>query len=572
MIEKTMHLVPFDYLAIGIYLLLMAGIGLFFKWFVKDIDAYTKGSNTVPWAVAGVSNFMAMFSTFVFVAYAGIAYEDGLVSVTVFWSTIPACIIAAMVFAKRWRRAGISTPIEYLETRFNSSVRQTIGWVGILMRVLDNMVRLYAIGIFLTATTPLSLPMSLIVSSGIVISFTLFGGIWAVSIMGTVQFLILILISVILFWLSIDHAGGISALTTALPDHLNWFNGPKGNFFWLLVYYLMIIIKYNENWIFIQRFYIVKDEKAAEKVGYLSAALFFLFPVIFMLPPIVTRMMMPDLPDKEMAYVAISSTLLPPGLMGVMLASMFAATMSSLNSEYNVISAVLSKDVYQRLINSKASSRQMLVVAQVSTVLVGLLVLFGALFIRDFGGAFEANKLFTGILAIPVGVPLVLGIINKRATPAGALYTVILGALSGVVLNSMPEVFSWEQATMIEILICLAIFYGSMFIPVKKDGFRAKTKELFQRLSTPIREIPEIEPVFKSALNSLYAISLWITAFLFIIMGIFSLSLFSGKLAVAGGTLSLIVGLLLWFYNKKRSVSNKNKDVKHQEQPREEVY
>jgi SSS family transporter len=572
MSEKAMHLVSLDYMAIGIYLLLMAGIGLFFKWFVKDIDAYTKGSNTVPWAVAGISNFMAMFSTFVFVAYAGIAYEDGLVSVTVFWSTIPACIIAAMVFAKRWRRAGISTPIEYLETRFNSSVRQTIGWVGILMRILDNMVRLYAIGIFLTATTPLSLPMCLIVSSLIVISFTLFGGIWAVSMMGTVQFLILIVISVILFWLSLDYAGGMAAVASSLPDHLNWFNGPKGTFFWLFVYYIMIIIKYNENWIFIQRFYIVKDEKAAQKVGYLSAALFFIFPIVFMFPPIVTRMMMPELPDKEMAYVAISSTLLPPGLMGVMLASMFAATMSSLNSEYNVISAVLSKDVYQRLINSRATDKQMLIVAQISTVLVGLLVLFGALFIRDFGGAFEANKLFTGILAIPVGVPLVLGIINKRATPRGALFTVIGGALSGIVLNSFPEIFTWEQATLIETMICLLIFFGSMAFPFKKEKYRQQVIQLFLRLSEPIRNIPQIDPGFKKALNYLYAISLWITAFLFIAMGLLSVHLFSGKLSVAGGIMCLVLGLILWYNNKKGFSSNNKDHVEHKKRPQEEVY
>ena len=144
----------------------------------------------------------------------------------------------------------------------------------------------------------------------------------------------------------------------------------------------MIIIKYNENWIFIQRFYIVKDEKAAQKVGYLTAALFLIFPIVFMLPPIVSQALMPGLPDKEMAYVAISSRLLPPGLMGVMIASMFAATMSSLNSEYNVIASVLSKDVYQRLINKKATDRQMLLVAKLSTILIGLLVLLGGLFIN----------------------------------------------------------------------------------------------------------------------------------------------------------------------------------------------
>jgi len=543
-------LVSLDYIAILIYLVLMGGIGFFFKWYVKDVNAYTKGSNTIPWVAAGISNFMALFSTFVFVAYAGIAYEHGLVSVTVFFSTIPACIIAAMFFAKRWRRAGISTPIEYLETRFNSSVRQTIGWVGLIMRILDNMVRLYAIGIFLTAVTPLTLPMCLIISSIIVIGFTLWGGIWAVSIMGTVQFVILIFTSLILFFLSINYVGGMETLMQLVPEHFNWFNGPKGHWFWLSVYYLMIIIKYNENWIFIQRFYIVKDEKAAQKVGYLTAALFLIFPIVFMIPPIVSQVIMPDLPDKEMAYVAISSKLLPSGLMGVMIASMFAATMSSLNSEYNVIAAVLSKDVYQRLMNKNASDKQLLLVAKLSTVVVGMLVLFGGLFIKDFGGAFEANKLFTGIFAIPIGIPLVLGIATRKASPRGAMLTVVVGALSGIVLNSFPSYFSWEMATLIETVTCLAIFYGSGLQTFKDADYLERVKVLFQRLHSKIEDVPFIDKNFNRALSVLYIASLIVSGVLFIGMGIPAVNEMSGALSVGSGIACLLIGGMIWVFSK----------------------
>ena len=544
-------LAPLDYFSIFLYLLIMAGIGVFFKWYVKDINAYTKGSGTIPWIVAGVSNFMALFSTFVFVAYAGIAYEHGLVAVTVFMSTVPACIIAALFFAKRWRRAGISTPIEYLETRFNSTVRQTIGWVGLIMRILDNMVRLYSIGIFLTAVTPLSLPVCLIISSLIVTGFTLYGGVWAVSIMGTVQFVILIFTTLILFFLSIHHAGGLGTLMHKVPDHFNLFNGPKGQFFWLAVYYMMIIIKYNENWTFIQRFYVVKDEKSAQKVGYLTAALFLVFPIVFMLPPIVSQVIMPGLPDKEMAYVAISNRLLPPGLMGIMIASMFAATMSTLNAEYNVVAAVLSKDVYQRLINKTANDKQLLRVAKLSTVLVGLVVLMGGLFIKNFGGAFEANKLFTGILAIPIGIPLVLGIISRKASPRGAMLTVVLGAIAGIILNSFPSVFSWEMATLIETTFCLTVFYGSGLQIFGNKDYPAGVNQLFNRLHRKITDIPVIDENFRKALNVLYIASLIVSGILFVAMGIPSLSKMSGKLSVGSGIVCMLLGGIIWLSTKK---------------------
>jgi len=555
------HLETLDYVAILLYLILMGAIGLFFKWYVKDINAYTKGSNTIPWIVAGISNFMALFSTFVFVAYAGIAYEHGLVSVTVFYSTIPACIIAALFFAKRWRRAGVSSPIEYLETRYNPALRQTIGWVGLVMRILDNMVRLYAIGIFLTAVTPLSFPVCLIISSLIIIFFTLYGGIWAVSIMGTVQFVILIFTSIILCWISLDFVGGLETLTQKVPDHFNFFNGPKGHFFWLGIYYIMIIIKYNENWIFIQRFYIVKDEKAAQKVGYLSAALFFIFPVIFMIPPIVSKVIMPDLPDKEMAYVAISSRLLPPGLMGVMIASMFAATMSSLNSEYNVIASVITKDIYQRLLNKKATDKQMLVTAKLSTVMVGLLVLLGGLFIKDFGGAFEANKLFTGIFAIPTGIPLIFGILSRKASPNGAMLTVILGSVAGIILNSFPTVFTWEMATLLETILCISIFYGSGLQKFKDRAYLERVAELFKRLNEKIRDIPKIDVKFERALSILYITSLVVAGILFISMGLPAIGELSGKLSVGSGFISLIFAIIMWVIRKRGMNENNRKGL-----------
>ena len=545
------NLITFDYLAILIYLLLMAGIGVFFKWYVKDINAYIKGSNTIPWMAAGISNFMALFSTFVFVAYAGIAYEHGMVAVTVFSSTIPACIIGAMIFAKRWRRAGVSSPVEYLETRFNLSVRQTVSWVGLIITILDNMVRLYAIGLFLTAVTPLSLPLTLIISSVIVIFFTLYGGIWAVSIMGTIQFVILIFTSIILLWLSLDVVDGLNELTQKIPDHFNWFNGPKGHFFWLGVYYVMIVIKYNSNWIFIQRFYIVKDEKSAQKVGFLTAGLFLVFPIIFMIPPIVSAVLFPDLPDKEMAYVAIANRLLPPGLMGVMIASMFSATMSSLNSEYNVIASVLSNDVYKRLINNNATDRQMLMVAKLSTIFVGLIILIGGLFIKDFGGAFEANKLFTGIFAIPVGIPLIFGIIARKASPNGAMLTVILGAVAGIILNSFPSVFSWEMATLIETLFCIAIYYSSSLQKFKNQAYLARVSRLFEKLNEKITDIPKIDVRFQRALSILYITSLATAGLLFISMGLPAIHELSGALAVASGLVCFFIAAVIWLFSKK---------------------
>lgn len=381
-----------DYVAVIVYIALMAVVGLLFAWIVKDSGSYFKGGGAIPWTMAAVTNFMGLFSTFVFVAYAGVAYEYGLVSISVFWSFVPACIIGGLFFAKRWRRSGYTTPTEYLELRYNFPVRELTSWVGLVMRFLDNMVRLYAIGIFITAVTPLSLEWSIIISGLIVTLFNLFGGMWSVSIMSTIQFVIMILVTLVLLPLSLQDAGGLGHIQEVMPDHLKWFNGPKGAPFWFTVYTIMSIIKSNENWTFIQKYYCVRDEKSAQKTAWVTALLFLVFTPVFLLPAVAGPIIVPGIENPEMSYVAISSKLLPVGIMGILFSSMFAATMSSLNAEYNVMSGVVTHDIYKRLFNKDATDKQMLRVARWSTLLIGIVMTGGAILIQGIGGGFRGQQ------------------------------------------------------------------------------------------------------------------------------------------------------------------------------------
>lgn len=545
-----------DYIAVLIYLVLMAVIGLSFGWFVKDIGSYFKGGGTIPWVMATITNFMGLFSTFVFVAYAGIAYEYGLVSITVFWTTVPACIIAGLVFGKRWRRTGHTTPVEYLEQRYGYPVRKLVTWIGLVMRFLDNMVRLYAIGVFIAVVTPLSLEWSIVVSGIIVTIFNIIGGIWTVTIMSTVQMVILLLVTIILLPLSLDSAGGMAAVAEKIPDHLNWFNGPKGAPVWLTVYGIMTVIKYNENWTFIQKFYCVRDEKAATKVGIASGILFLVFTPVFLLPAVVSPLIIPEISDPEMSYVMVSGMLLPAGIMGIMFSSMFAATMSSLNAEYNIMAGVLTNDVYLRMFNPKAGQKTLMNVARVSTVLVGVIMILGAISIRNFGGAFEANKLFTGILAIPVGIPLVMGIVSKKPDMASSIATILVGIVAGIGLNMIPGL-AWEYATLIELVLCLVIYYFPAFM--RSRTYSEEEQRFFRLVRTPIREEdkPVISLQYVRAMVYLFVFSMVVSGLLFSGMSIPSLDTDGGWYGMLAGIACILgAGILFAVYRMRTRKMN----------------
>ncbi|KAA0988782.1 sodium:solute symporter family transporter [Dyadobacter aurulentus] len=541
-----------DYWAIGIYMLLMAGIGLFLGKFVKNIGDYFKGGNAIPWVSGAISNFMTKFSTFIFVAYAGIAYQHGFVALTLIWSTVLPALVGVAFFAKRWRRAGVMTPMELLETRYNMPVRQLFSWTGVFFKVLDNMVRLYALGLFVKAATSLSLESSILVCGIIVALYTVVGGLWAVVVTDVVQFIILMVATLILVPLTIQAAGGLDAMKLAIPDHFTWFNGPKGMPLFMTVYYLMILVKYSGNWTFIQRFYSVRDERASEKQGMLTAVFFFIFPIIFLFPSIAAKALIPGLENPEMAYVSVCLKLLPQGIMGLMIAAMFAATMSVLSGEYNVTAGVLTRDIYQRLFNPNATDKEMLWVGRLMTLLFGGFITVGALYVGGFGGAFEANKLFTGLFALPMTLPLLLGIVMKRPRPWGALATVIGGMILGLFLNSQPQI-SWEMATLIQIVVCVLIFLASGLVESKDAAYRKRVDAFFLKLATPLTEAekPKVNWGFMHVMNRLYAVALAVTGVLFGVMSLPSIGETSGRFAFGAGTVCLILAVFLWLRTQK---------------------
>ncbi len=548
---KQLH--TLDYLAIFLYMIIMSGIGIFMGRFVKNINDYFKGGNGVSWIAGGISNFMTKFSTVIFVAYAGIAYKDGLVAITVLWSTVFPSLVAVAFFAKRWKRAGIISPVEFLETRFNASIRQIFSWSGVVFKLLDDMIKLYAIGLFVTAASGISFETAVIGCGVVVTLYTVIGGFWAVIVTDVVQFVILFIATLILVPLSYQAAGGLENMRAVIPENMTWTNGEKGMPWFLVAYYVLIIIRYSGNWTFIQRFYSAKSEADGQKLGLFSALLFFIFPVIFLFPPIAARVIIPDLDNPEMAYVSLCLKLLPEGIMGLMMAAMFSATMSVLSAEYNVTASVLTRDIYQRVFRPNASGKEALLVGRLMTLGVGTVVTVGALFVGGFGGAFEANKLLGGIFAVPMIVPVIFGIIYRKPQPWGALATLFVGTFVGFALNANKDI-RWEFATLIEIAVCILIFFISGLVPSKNENYNQKVAAFFKKLTIPFVPNPESKgsDAFANAIKLMYGIAFGLTGLMFIVMGMPSRATISGQLALLSGTLCVVVAAFLYFKKSKQ--------------------
>jgi len=356
--------------------------------------------------------------------------------------------------------------------------------------------------------------------------------------------------------LALTAVGGFGSLATAIPTHFHWLNGSKGGLWFLFVYYLIVLIKYNGNWAFVQRFYCMKDERAAWKMGVMSAVLFSLFPLIFMLPAFAATVLIPNLANPEEAYVSVCKMLLPPGAMGLMIAAMLSATMSTLSGEYNVTASVVTRDIYRRLLRPNAENREQMIVARLATVALGTVIVFGAMQVGRFGGAFEANKMLTGLIGVPLAAPLMFGMLWRRPRPWGVMASIIIGIASGLILNGIPGL-SWQSATFGQILVCLGILIVSGLRESRCAEYRQRVTEFFNRLAIPVRESEETGDGASRghrAIMILFAVSLGLSGLLFVGISLFSVALRSGQYALVAGLWCCSVAALLgWRLRKSRS-------------------
>ena len=162
------------------------------------------------------------------------------------------------------------------------------------------------------------------------------------------------------------------------------------------------------------------------------------------------------------------------------------------------------------------------------------------------------QKLFSSILAIPLGIPLIMGILVRRPDSTASIATIFAGVVSGVVLNLIPSL-SWEWATLIESVICFVVY----FIPSWKKRSTEKDAEVdsfFRLIHTPIAEAdkPKISPEYIRALVWLFVFSLATAGILFVAMSMPTIRTDGGLYSCLAGVFCLLGALALAVIYMKR--------------------
>ncbi|MCZ2080218.1 MAG: hypothetical protein LC130_35065 [Bryobacterales bacterium] len=506
---EHMHLAAADYLVVGGYFVIVLWIGFYFRNRLEAAKDYFAGGNQIPWWLAGISHYMSSFSAFAFIAYAQIGYSHGWIAVSLFWATIPGCLIGGLYFAKRWRRARVITPVQFLEARFNGFVRQLFAWSGIPMKIFDDALKVFATGLFVSVAAGLNLHWSIAVCGLVMVAYTFLGGLWALVVTDYVQFLMKALAILLLLPLAVVKAGGWQRSFGGLPDGFLQPMGGPFNWTYLAGFTILMMISYNASWSLAQKYYSVRNEKEAAKVAYCAGALNLVGAPLMILPALIGRSFLPNLVEQNRTadvYVLLVMELLPVGMIGIIMAAMFSATMAMVSADFNAIASVLTKDVYHRLIRPEAQEKHLLNAGRWITLALGLLTTLLALWVAAFRQQSLFNTMVTvlGLFMAPTFLPLLAGLAIRKLTWQGAFAGFLCGLVTGFAmlavktwwLPSAPGAGSSYLFEGISLLANTAATILGMIAGTVLSragaGPEPKTQQFFRELDRPIapEEVP----------------------------------------------------------------------------------
>lgn len=437
--EAQSPLVIADYVLVVGFFAVMLAIGIYFARRMRDMTDYFAGGKQVPWWLSSISYWMSSFSAFAFVALSGVAYKYGFVAVTTWWIIAVMTIITGHLVAARWRRVATTSPMEFVERRYGLVMRQGLSYLGGVLIVLDDATKIMAIGMVVSASLGFPTMGAILACGLIMLTYTLLGGLWAVLITDMVQFVVMLTTVIVLVPLALSRVGGASGFVERLPDDAWALTAGEYTVAYLSVLAILQLLNLATRWSLVQRFYAVASDADARKVCYLAAALFMVMAPVLLFPAVAASIYLPGQEDPDRIYGLLCRELLPVGMLGMMVAAIFSATMSSLSSDYNAVASVLTTDVYKRLVVRSASERHYVAAGRVLTLIVGLVTVGIALTFAALieGTLFDLMVIIFTLLGPPTMIPVLAGLLSRRVSGAGAL----CGMVTGLVVSLLAHLF-----------------------------------------------------------------------------------------------------------------------------------
>jgi len=428
-----------DLAIIGVYFLIVFGIGFYFSRRERTSEEYFLAGRDVGWFFIGASLFVSNISTEHFIGLSGTGASSGLAVGHFEWLACLILLILGWVFVPFYLRSNVFTMPQFLERRFSRECAVYLAGISIIAYIFTKIsVQLYAASVVLERVAGWSLwktAVVLVIATGI---YTIAGGLAAVIYTDTVQTLILITGAVALTLIGLHRVGGFAHLQTMVPASYFHMMKPATDsaFPWTGIFFgapILGIWYWCTDQVIVQRVLSARDEGHA-KAGTIFAGFLKILPVFMLvLPGIIAFALFPDQVSAkpDYAYPTLVLNLLPVGLVGLVMAALLAAVMGAMSSVFNSASTLVTLDFYKK-INPNASEKQLVNFGRVAT---GGMVLLGLLWV-PFIHLLSAQlyiylQSVQAYISPPIAACFIFGILWPRLNGQGAISSLLIGFVLG---------------------------------------------------------------------------------------------------------------------------------------------
>ncbi|MEE3203698.1 MAG: sodium/solute symporter [Candidatus Neomarinimicrobiota bacterium] len=444
---------PVDYGIMVFYFIMILAIGTYFGKRQRTVKDFFFGGQRFSWWLITFSLIATTVGSYSFVKYSRVAYTYGFGSSQTYlndWIWLPLLLFGWLPILYFSR---VSSIPEYFERRFDRRVRKWVT-VFILIYLIGYVgVNLFTMGKVLNILLGWPILTAAILVASISAIYVTAGGQTSVIMTDLFQGLMLLATGVIILFLGIDYLGGLESFwhhlprthKLAFPNYNEDPSFPSVGIFWqdgmantAMFYFL--------NQGVIMRFLSAKSLQDGRKAVF--TVVLVLMPIAacvvasggWMAKALVQGGFLPATIKQDEAFFIAADFLSRPGIFGLILATMTAALMSTVDTLITAVAAIVVNDVYQPLFNPDANEKQLLKMARISSVSVTLLGILLVPLFMSFKTIYAAHGAFTAAVTPPLVIALMFSVFWKRFTRQAALFT-LAGGMSAIVFSLfVPEV------------------------------------------------------------------------------------------------------------------------------------
>jgi Na+/proline symporter len=400
-----MNLSTFDWTIIVGYMALSLVVGLYLtKRASSSLSEFFLSGRNLPWWLAGTSMVATTFSSDTPLYVTGLVRGHGIYENWQWWCFIFSGMLAVFFFARLWRRIGVLTDVELIDMRYSrKSARILRGFKSVYFScIIHTIIKaqvILAMAKILDVTIGWGKWESVVISSVVVLLYSVMSGYWGVVTTDLMQFVIAMVGAVALATISVDKVGGLQALKAQLdPDTLSFFPPMNGEFFgtafmaFLGYMGLAWWSKYSSDGggVIVQRISSCRNEREGLLATfYFNVANYALRTWPWVLAALASIVLYPTITDHEVVYPTMVVEMLPAGLRGLMIASFFAAFMSTLSTYLNLSSAYFVNDFYRPFLVKDMDDRHYIFISRVMTVVLSILTAVVTFYVTSIIGVFK---------------------------------------------------------------------------------------------------------------------------------------------------------------------------------------